>query len=109
MSDLVQIEYHPTCTFYGDEGCIEQTGEYVCACGASTAWHKTTPVEIDYEAAKTCESCEGSGVMLEPHDFGVVEQLSCSDCRGGQWINDEAVKWVLSQALGIEGGDDDDE
>ena len=43
MSELVQIEYHPPCTFYGDEGCIEQTGEYVCACGASTAWHKTTP------------------------------------------------------------------
>ena len=65
------------------------------------------PVEIDYEAAKTCQWCEGSGVILEPHDFGMVEQLSCSECRGtGQWINDEAVKWVLSEALGIEGGDD---
>jgi hypothetical protein len=51
MRDLVRIEYHPPCTFYGEEGCIEQTGEYECACGASTAWHKTEPVEIDYEAA----------------------------------------------------------
>lgn len=63
-----------------------------------------TLVEIDYEAAKTCESCKGSGIMPELHDFGVTEQLSCPDCRGtGQWINDEAVEWVLSQALGIEG------
>ena len=64
------------------------------------------PVEIDYEAAKTCEPCKGSGVMLEPHELGMNEKLSCPDCRGtGQWINDEAVRYVLRQALGI-GGED---
>ena len=69
-------------------------------------WGWVVPIEVDYEAAKTCESCEGSGVMPEPHGLGMVEQLSCPDCRGtGQWINDEAVRYVLSQALGI-GGDD---
>ena len=66
------------------------------------------PAKIDYEAAKTCESCRGTGIAPEAHGFGMTEKLSCPDCRGtGQWINDEAVEWVLSQALGLEGGNDE--
>jgi len=42
---LYRIEYHPTCTFYDDGECINQTGEDDCLCGSSTARHKKVPVE----------------------------------------------------------------
>ena len=42
---LYRIEYHPTCTFYDDGECINQTGEYACLCGSSNARHKKVPVE----------------------------------------------------------------
>ena len=93
MSDLVQIEYHPPCTFYGDEGCIEQTGEYVCACGASTAWHKTTPVKIDYEAA-----IENRHMYGRPKCYEGLDEDGCY-CR-------KQVTEDVNAALGIGGGDE---
>ena len=73
--------------------------------GAFTVYEAVVvPVEIDYEAAKTCQTCEGSGICAEEHDHGMAETLSCLDCRGtGEWCNDWAVQYVLSQALRIGG------
>ena len=91
MSDLVQIEYHPLCTFYGDEGCIEQTGEYVCACGASTAWHKITPVEVVVSMTRNIDYEAIVGYMKRHH----------------LKINTQTAIGLVNAALGIEGGDDE--
>ena len=59
---------------------------------------------IDYEAAKQCPTCRGSGVVPEDHHFqGLVEMLGCPDCRGtGEWLNDEAVHILVDAALGVD-------
>ena len=28
-----------------------------------------------------CETCEGSGIHYEPHDYGTHEALGCMDCQ----------------------------
>ena len=48
---LVDIEYHPPCTYYADGDHRERSGYYLCACKASRAWHKTVPTEWDPDAA----------------------------------------------------------
>jgi hypothetical protein len=91
MRDLVRIEYHPPCTFYGEEGCIEQTGEYECACGASTAWHKTEPVEIDDKTAvAAADAFNHEMLRITGNEAAAVEM--------------RAIYAALNAALGI-GGD----
>ena len=59
-------------------------------------------VEPDIAAAMRCETCSGSGIAPEPHEYGATEALSCQDCRGtGEWCNAEAVWSVLHHAVGI--------
>ncbi len=55
----------------------------------------------DWEAAKRCDACKGTGLVPEQHDWA-TEMLSCQECRGtGEWINDWGVDYVLRQAFGI--------
>jgi len=62
---------------------------------------------IDYEAAKKCPSCEGSGKVPEDHQPGLTEWLGCRDCgASGEFLNDAGVRAVLRQA-GVIGDTDE--
>ena len=45
------LEYHPPCPAHCDGDHQEISGMYVCECGATCAWHRLEPMEIDWIAA----------------------------------------------------------
>ena len=90
---LVDIEYHPPCTYYADGDHRERSGYYLCACKASRAWHKTVPVEPDYEAAWGYARHEDNGHIAARNNDNMVV------------LDKYDVMAVVDAALGI-GGDE---
>ena len=62
---LVEIQYHPPCTYHKDGDHRERQGYYLCDCGASSAWHKTVPVERCKDGYYDAHWINNSGVVTK--------------------------------------------